>query len=232
MAREAFLLYARFQEPIMQLSNESKGMLLTALFEYHKTGAVLELPPDARMAFMFIKNQMDLDNNKYTATCEKRAAAGRKGAETTNNGRQKKQMTANDDKCRQMSANDSKCPPDNEKENEKENENDVVVETTCANTTPTTPTAKNIAIYRTKLAKKFYIKGEDDAFCRAVLHQARAFDTKKIQEMANGVPRSYSIDGKDIWEWSERVDIAVGYRVWIERIVKAWDDGKYSQRTG
>ena len=131
-----------------------------------------------------------------------------------------------------MSANDSKCPPDNEKENEKENENDVVVETTCANTTPTTPTAKNIAIYRTKLAKKFYIKGEDDAYCRAVLHQARAFDTKKIQEMANGVPRSYSIDGKDIWEWSERVDIAVGYRVWIERIVKAWDDGKYSQRTG
>ena len=218
MAREAFLLYGRFQEPIMQLSNESKGMLLTALFEYHKSGQVLELPPDARMAFMFIKNQMDLDNDKYAATCEKRAEAGRKGAEKS----KQKQMTANDSKCQQKT-------PDNEKENEKENENDVVVETTCANTTPT---AKNIAIYRTKLAKKFYIKGEDDAYCRAVLHQARAFDTKKIQEMANGVPRSYSIDGKDIWEWSERVDIAVGYRVWIERIVKAWDDGKYSQRTG
>lgn len=221
MAREAFLLYGRFQEPIMQLSNESKGMLLTALFEYHKSGQVLELPPDARMAFMFIKNQMDLDNDKYAATCEKRAEAGRKGAEKS----KQKQMTANDSKCQQKT-------PDNEKENEKENENDVVVETTCANATPTTPTAKNIAIYRIKLAKKFYIKGEDDAFCRAVLHQARAFDTKKIQEMANGVPRSYSIDGKDIWEWSERVDIAVGYRVWIERIVKAWDDGKYSQRTG
>ena len=217
MAREAFLLYGRFQEPIMQLSNESKGMLLTALFEYHKSGQVLELPPDARMAFMFIKNQMDLDNDKYAATCEKRAEAGRKGAEKS----KQKQMTANDSKCQQKT-------PDNEKENEKENENDVVVETTCANTTPT---AKNIAIYRTKLAKKFYIKGEDDAYCRAVLHQARAFDTKKIQEMANGVPRSYSIDGKDIWEWSERVDIAVGYRVWIERIVKAWDEGKYAPKT-
>lgn len=219
MAREAFLLYGRFQEPIMQLSNESKGMLLTALFEYHKSGQVLELPPDARMAFMFIKNQMDLDNDKYAATCEKRAEAGRKGAEKS----KQKQMIANDSKCQQKT-------PDNEKENEKENENDVV-ETTRANTTPTTPTAKNIAIYRATLMKKFYIKGEDDAFCRAVLHQARTFDMKKIQEMANGVPRSYTIDGKDVWEWSERVDIAVGYRVWIERIVKAWDEGKYAPKT-
>lgn len=219
MAREAFLLYGRFQEPIMQLSNESKGMLLTALFEYHKSGQVLELPPDARMAFMFIKNQMDLDNDKYAATCEKRAEAGRKGAEKS----KQKQMTANDSKCQQKT-------PDNEKENEKENENDVV-ETTRANTTPTTPTAKNIAIYRATLMKKFYIKGEDDAFCRAVLHQARTFDMKKIQEMANGVPRRYTIDGKDVWEWSERVDIAVGYRVWIERIVKAWDEGKYAPKT-
>ena len=60
-----------------------------------------------------------------------------------------------------------------------------------------------------------------------VLNQARTYDQKKIEEMANGIPRRYTVEGREIWEWSQRVDVAVGYRVWVERVVKAWDEGKY-----
>ncbi|MBR2250948.1 MAG: hypothetical protein IJ881_00695 [Neisseriaceae bacterium] len=214
--KESFLMYGAWQEPIMRLSNESKGILLTALLEYHNTGREIEMPMDVQMAFLFMKKQMDMDAEKYRKTCEKRAESGKLGGLATQN-KQNKANQANACCDKQNKANQA----------DNDNENDVVVDNnTRTRATTTTPTIEKIENYRKQLANKFYIKGEDDSFCRMVLKQAREFNQQRIQDMANGNPRGFTIDGKELWEWSQRVDVAVGYRVWIERVVSAWDAGK------
>lgn len=53
-----------------------------AVFKYVETGIVpKELKPLARMAFTFIKREIDYNEEKYNKTIESRRSAGRKGAE-------------------------------------------------------------------------------------------------------------------------------------------------------
>jgi hypothetical protein len=120
MARESFVLYGKFLEPIMNLSAESRGWLFTAILTYHNTGEEITLPIDAKMAFLFIKNQMDLDSAKYKETCEKRAESGRKGGVLSKRSicLKNKQMGAKASKI-------SKCKH-NENENENGNDNDDI----------------------------------------------------------------------------------------------------------
>lgn len=216
MPREAFLLYGKFQEPIMRLSNESKGMLLTALFEYHNTGREIELPMDVQMAFLFIKNQMDLDAKKYKDKCDVRAEAGRKSAAARAKKQEKKSVkSSNANKNEQSSTNATNVKfdeqtqqkdPDNDNEND--NEKDVVVDNN--NTKTTTPT--------TSLNHKFYVPGRTDAECRAALIEARKLPIARLREMADGVPRDYdAIKMQEIWQFDREMDIAVGYRVLLER---------------
>lgn len=241
--KTSFVLYTSFYEALSDLPLDRKGMLLDLIFKYEIHGDTDEfekhfadLPNDVKMAFRFIKGQLDKDQERWREVCSKRAEAGRKGADA----KWGKQDITNDNKdnnCQQPMAKIANVNfaikpmakmADNDNEYEYEND-DVVVNNnnTRACATTATPTDKKIESYRKALKNKFYIKGEDDSFCRMVLKQAREFDQKKIQEMANGNPRGFTIDGKEVWEWSQRVDVAVGYRVWIERVVAAWDAGKY-----
>ena len=72
--KKAFVLYADQYEPIRTLSDAQSGILFKMLFEYNNTGTT----PDAEktdpmvfMAFMFLKNTLDRDNDKYLKKCEK-----------------------------------------------------------------------------------------------------------------------------------------------------------------
>jgi hypothetical protein len=65
-------------EPIKNLSDEKFGKLMKAIFEYQQNLIIPKLENDIQMAFLFFKNQFDLDNAKYTEICNKRQELGKK----------------------------------------------------------------------------------------------------------------------------------------------------------
>ena len=70
--KKGFLIYKSLYEPIKEFSREQKGELLEAIFEYQISGEITEgLSPIVNMAFLFFKNQFDIDNSKYEERCEK-----------------------------------------------------------------------------------------------------------------------------------------------------------------
>ena len=81
MAKRGFVLFYDYAEQFGALSDASAGKLIKAIFEYETTSATPKLPPKAEMAFMFIKNSLDENKDKYEKTCEKRSEAGIKSGE-------------------------------------------------------------------------------------------------------------------------------------------------------
>ena len=76
--KESFILYNSFYEPIKALKNEQLGKLLRAIFNYTINGEITQ-DSEIMVAFMFIKNQIDLDAKKWEAEKNKRSEAGKKG---------------------------------------------------------------------------------------------------------------------------------------------------------
>ena len=63
----------------MDFPGEVRLEVYDAIVEYVATGRLAELKPLARMAFLFIKKEVDLNNAKYDETVKKRSEAGRRG---------------------------------------------------------------------------------------------------------------------------------------------------------
>jgi len=72
MEKVWFILYKWMYEPIKDLSDEKFGKLMKAIFEYQKNWNIVELKDETQMAFMFFKNQFDIDNQKYEEICKRR----------------------------------------------------------------------------------------------------------------------------------------------------------------
>lgn len=77
--KESFLIYKSLYGPLKTLSLEEKGLLFEAIFTYQIEGVVPDLPPVINMAFQFVKDQFDRDDNKYNKICEKNLRNGSKG---------------------------------------------------------------------------------------------------------------------------------------------------------
>ena len=75
--KDTFVLYNSFYEPIKLLTDEQLGKLLRAIFDYTINGEITQ-DKDIMIAFMFIKNQLDMDNAKWEETRKKRSEAGKK----------------------------------------------------------------------------------------------------------------------------------------------------------
>lgn len=76
--KESFILYNSFYEPIKALKNEQLGKLLRAIFNYTIKGEITQ-DNEIMVAFMFIKNQIDRDVEKWEKEKNKRSEAGKKG---------------------------------------------------------------------------------------------------------------------------------------------------------
>lgn len=76
--KDSFILYNSFYEPIKTLKNEQLGKLFRAIFDYTINGVITQ-DSDILIAFMFIKNQIDLDSDKWENEKKKRSDAGRLG---------------------------------------------------------------------------------------------------------------------------------------------------------
>lgn len=62
-------LYFSYAEQLKMLSDADRGKLVLALLEYGETGTIPELRCELRMAFSFIKSQIDRDCEKYEKRC-------------------------------------------------------------------------------------------------------------------------------------------------------------------
>ena len=79
--RNSFILYSSYEDILKELSKEEIGELLMAIFAYQRTGEKPELSKGANIAFLFIKNQLDIDAEKWAKEVENRSKAGKKGME-------------------------------------------------------------------------------------------------------------------------------------------------------
>ena len=90
MEKPSFLIYLDYEEQFKLLTDEQLGQLIKAIIKYEKTGEMIELEGMLKMAFSFIKTQLDRDREKYKAKCQKNRENAKKG------GRPKKQEEKND----------------------------------------------------------------------------------------------------------------------------------------
>lgn len=82
-SKESFIFHKIWWENTRHLPTEARCEIYDTLFRYVFEGIEPTFDPlsAVSMAMKFIKERIDADNNKYIATCEKRAAAGRRGNE-------------------------------------------------------------------------------------------------------------------------------------------------------
>ena len=80
MENNSFILYTNYFDILKDLSDSDLGIMFRAILSYKTTGSY-ELPSHLQLAFKFLKNQLDIDNEKWLKTKEKRSQAGKKGNE-------------------------------------------------------------------------------------------------------------------------------------------------------
>ena len=68
---DSFILYTSYYAIIEGLTDEQLGQLTRALFIYARDGEVINLEPVVRMAFSFIKDNIDRNADKYQKKCER-----------------------------------------------------------------------------------------------------------------------------------------------------------------
>lgn len=119
MDKSSFLIYLDYEEQFNLLTDEQIGQLMRAIIKYEKTREIPQLNGIVKMAFSFIKTQLDRDREKYEARCEKNRENAKKGGRPRKN--QKDNLKANGFNENQM---DTK-KPDDDKEDEEDNEEDI-----------------------------------------------------------------------------------------------------------
>lgn len=89
MDKNSFVMYLDYEEQFNLLSNEELGILMRAIIQYEKTKIIPELDGTVKMAFSFIKTQLDKDRQKYILKCEKNKENGYKGGRPKKNDEKK-----------------------------------------------------------------------------------------------------------------------------------------------
>ena len=79
MEKVSFLMYLDYEEQFNLLTDEELGQLMRAIMQYEKTKQEPKLEGTLKMAFSFIKAQLDRDRDKWEGTKNKRSKAGKKG---------------------------------------------------------------------------------------------------------------------------------------------------------
>ncbi len=129
MAKRSFILFHDYTEQFLCLSDEECGRLIKAIFIYETEGEVTALPPEARMAFRFIRHALDENRDKYADICKKRSEAAKKSHLGRGN--------ANASNCMQKQAFAADTDTDTDTVTETETETVTVTETDTVTETVT-----------------------------------------------------------------------------------------------
>lgn len=79
MEKSSFLMYTEYDEQLNDLTDEELGQLMRAIFKYEKDGTEPKFTGLLKMAFSFIKGNLNRDKQKYDKRCETSAINGKKG---------------------------------------------------------------------------------------------------------------------------------------------------------
>lgn len=93
--KNSFVLYTEYFEHFSLLTLEQQGLLINAIFKYQLGQELPEMDSCLKMAFSFIKAQLDRDNEKYDQICKKRSEAGKQGGRPKANDNNDNQTKAN-----------------------------------------------------------------------------------------------------------------------------------------
>lgn len=93
--KNSFIMYTDYMEQISMLKREQRGDLFTAIMAYADNAELPDMDDVTRMAFCFIRSQMDRDKSKYLDTVEKRREAGKQGGRPKASGSDDKAKKAN-----------------------------------------------------------------------------------------------------------------------------------------
>lgn len=77
--KKSFVFNLEWMDVLEEFTRDVRLEVLDAIIGYAQTGRVPEMKPLVRMAFAFIRKEMDYNESKYEATRQARAEAGRKG---------------------------------------------------------------------------------------------------------------------------------------------------------
>lgn len=117
MEKNSFIVYHKYRDILKDLTNEQVGILFRSIFDYEIDKTLPNLNGELKMAFNFVKTDLDFNSNKYNNICERNRKNGQSG------GRPKKEQ--NDEKPKKPSGlfGNPKNPekpkkPDNEYDNE------------------------------------------------------------------------------------------------------------------
>ena len=131
---DSFILYTSYYALIEGLTDEQLGQLTRAIFLYARDGKVIKLEPVVRMAFAFIKDNIERNQDKYQAKCEKNRQIALERERKKREAREKADNTNVHERSRTCENNTnvherSPYDNDNEYDNDNDNEYDVSKET-------------------------------------------------------------------------------------------------------
>lgn len=129
---DSFILYTSYYALIEGLTDEQLGQLTRAIFLYARDGEVINLEPVVRMAFAFIKDNIERNQDKYQAKCEKNRQIALERERKKREAREKAVNTNVHERTRTCENNTNvheRSPYDNDNDNDNEYDNDVSKET-------------------------------------------------------------------------------------------------------
>lgn len=127
---DSFILYTSYYALIEGLTDEQLGQLTRAIFLYVRDGEIISLEPVVRMAFSFIKDNIERNQDKYQAKCEKNRQIALERERKKREAREKAGNTNVHERSRTCENNTNvheRSPYDNEYDND--SDNDVSKET-------------------------------------------------------------------------------------------------------
>lgn len=129
---DSFILYTSYYAIIEGLTDEQLGQLTRAIFLYARDGEIICLEPVVRMAFAFIKDNIERNQDKYQAKCEKNRQIALERERKKREAREKACNTNVHERARTCENNTNvheRSPYDNDNEYDNDNDNDVSKET-------------------------------------------------------------------------------------------------------
>lgn len=129
---DSFILYTSYYALIEGLTDEQLGQLTRAIFLYARDGKIIKLEPVVRMAFVFIKDNIERNQDKYQAKCEKNRQIALERERKKREAREKADNTNVHERSRTCENNTNvheRSPYDNDNDNDNVYDNDVSKET-------------------------------------------------------------------------------------------------------
>lgn len=122
---DSFILYTSYYALIEGLTDEQLGQLTRAIFLYARDGETISLEPVVRMAFAFIKDNIERNQDKYQAKCEKNRQIALERERKKREAREKAGNTNVHERTRTCENNTNvheRSPYDNDNDNEYDND--------------------------------------------------------------------------------------------------------------